>query len=59
MYDVEYPSVENEKGVRIFALPAVPNPDTRALKIKLWRCLIPNPIDVARVNLVGICAGYC
>jgi glycosyltransferase involved in cell wall biosynthesis len=51
MYDLEYLFDAWRAGSRIVRVPIVPNPETRASRINIWRCIRRDWIDLVRIRL--------
>jgi glycosyltransferase involved in cell wall biosynthesis len=51
MYDLEYLFDAWRAGARIVKVPVVPNPETRASRIDIWRCIRRDWIDLVRIRL--------
>jgi glycosyltransferase involved in cell wall biosynthesis len=51
MYDLEYLSDARRRGAKIVQVGIVPNPETRASRIDIWRCIQRDWIDVVRIRL--------
>jgi glycosyltransferase involved in cell wall biosynthesis len=51
MYDLEYLFDARRAGAHIVKVPVVPNPETRASRIKIWTCIRRDWVDLVRIRL--------
>ena len=58
MYDIEYLYMAVLDGKRVAKVKVVPNEETRESKIRVWKCLVFDPLDLVRVKLHGIMGKY-
>ncbi len=58
MYDIEYLYVAKRDGARIEHVGVTPNGETRPSKVKVWKCICTDPVDLLRVKAEGILGGY-
>lgn len=58
MYDIEYLYAAVKQGKRVAREPVVSNPETRASKINVWKCIRTDPVDLLRVKWKGVRGGY-
>jgi dolichyl-phosphate beta-glucosyltransferase len=58
MYDVEYLYAGKKRRWKVAKVHVVPNPERRASKINVIKCLVTDPIDLLRVKLNGMRGGY-
>ncbi len=58
MFDIEYLYVAIVNGRKIVRVPVKPHVETRPSKIRVWRCMYKDPVDLLRVKARGIVGGY-
>ncbi|HEV7570799.1 MAG TPA: glycosyltransferase family 2 protein [Thermoanaerobaculia bacterium] len=58
MYDIEYLYIAVLNGMRVDRVPVIPWPETRATRLRIWRCLRTDPVDLLRSKWNGIRGRY-
>lgn len=58
MYDIEYLYIAVKRNMRIAQVPITPMRELRPSRLRLWRCLFTDPIDLLRVKWNGLRGRY-
>jgi dolichyl-phosphate beta-glucosyltransferase len=58
MYDLEYLYVALRRGLRVAKVTVVPTPGRRESRIKVWKCLRQDPVDLLRIKANGVLGRY-
>jgi dolichyl-phosphate beta-glucosyltransferase len=58
MCDIEYLYAAVARGASIAKQPVTPNPEARPSKINVWKCLVTDPVALARVKVRGLRGQY-
>ena len=58
MYDLEYLYMAKRRGMRVERVPVGTLPEVRPSRLVLWRCLLQDPVDIARLKIAGQLGRY-
>ncbi|HJQ37899.1 MAG TPA: glycosyltransferase [Thermoanaerobaculia bacterium] len=58
MYDIEYLYIAVKRGMRIAQVPIAPMRELRPSRLRVWRCLVTDPVDLVRVKWNGVLGRY-
>lgn len=58
MCDVEYLYAARAQGMKVARVRVVPNPERRESRIRVWRCMVTDPFDLARILMRGLQGRY-
>ncbi len=58
MYDIEYLYIAVKRGMRIAQVPIAPMRELRPSRLRVWRCLVTDPVDLMRVKWNGVLGRY-
>ncbi len=58
MYDIEYLYIAVKKGMTIAQVPIAPMRELRPSRLRVWRCLVTDPVDLLRVKWNGLRGRY-
>lgn len=58
MCDLEYLYVATIRGLKVVSVPVEICPEIRPTRIKIWRCMMVDPLDIVRFKLHGILGHY-
>jgi hypothetical protein len=58
MYDIEYLYIAVKNGMTIAQVPIAPMRELRPSRLRVWRCLVTDPVDLLRVKWNGLRGRY-
>jgi glycosyltransferase involved in cell wall biosynthesis len=58
MCDLEYLYIATLRHLRVVSVPVEVCPEIRPTRIKVWRCMVVDPLDIVRFKLHGIVGYY-
>ncbi|HEX2120035.1 MAG TPA: glycosyltransferase [Thermoanaerobaculia bacterium] len=58
MYDIEYLYIATKNGLSIAQVPVAPMRELRPSRLRVWRCLVTDPVDLLRVKWNGLRGRY-
>lgn len=58
MYDIEYLYIAVKRRMRIAQVPIAPMRELRPSRLRVWRCLVTDPVDLMRVKWNGVLGRY-
>lgn len=58
MYDIEYLYIAVKNGMRIAQVPVTPMRELRPSRLRVWRCLVTDPVALLRVKWNGLRGRY-
>jgi hypothetical protein len=58
MYDIEYLYIAVKNGMTVAQVPITPMRELRPSRLRVWRCLVTDPVDLLRVKWNGLRGRY-